>query len=106
MQCTRGVQGSLLILSLLLASGCTDRSTNSRQHLNVFNWSDYIDVELISEFERRTGATVQYDNYSSEAELETKLLAGGGGYDCIFPSDHSMAPLMGKGVLAELDKSL
>jgi spermidine/putrescine-binding protein len=49
---------------------------------------------------------VQYDNYSSESELETKLLAGGGGYDVIFPSDRSMAPLIQKGLLADLDKSL
>lgn len=75
------------------------------QRLNVFNWSDYIDPELIPEFERRTGAKVQYDNFSSESELEAKLLAGGGGYDVIFPSDRSMAPLVSKGMLDDLDKS-
>jgi spermidine/putrescine transport system substrate-binding protein len=35
------------------------------QTLMVFNWSEYIDPELVTEFERRTGAKVQYDNYSS-----------------------------------------
>src|SRR5206468_123206 len=75
------------------------------QTLNVFNWSDYIDPELIPEFEQRTGAKVQYDNYSSESELETKLLAGGGGYDVIFPSDRSLAPLIAKELLASIDKS-
>lgn len=96
----------------LLALGCAKPSASSSpeqpfagQTLNVFNWSDYIDPELIPEFERRTGAKVQYDNYSSESELETKLLAGGGQYDVIFPSDRSMAPLVKKGLLAELDKS-
>jgi spermidine/putrescine-binding protein len=76
------------------------------QTLNVFNWSDYIDQSLIYQFEQRTGAKIQYDNYSSDAELETKLLTGDTDYDVVFPSDRSMTPLIGKGKLAELDKSL
>ena len=72
----------------------------------MFNWSDYIDPDLVREFEKRTGARVQYDNYSTDAELETKLLTGGGGYDVIFPSDRSMAPLVKKGRLAAIDKAL
>jgi spermidine/putrescine-binding protein len=107
----------LLTIATLCWAGCGDRpakpsgrvSSNfpyAGQNLNVFNWSDYIDPELIPEFQSRTGATVQYDNYSSESELETKLLAGGAGYDVIFPSDHSMAPLVAKQLLANIDKAL
>ena len=51
-------------------------------------------------------ARVQYDNYSTDAELETKLLTGGGGYDVIFPSDRSMPPLTKKDQLAAIDKRL
>ncbi|HVC92076.1 MAG TPA: spermidine/putrescine ABC transporter substrate-binding protein, partial [Pirellulales bacterium] len=76
------------------------------QTLNVFNWSDYIDPELIAEFEARTGAHVQYDTYSSDSELETKVLAGGGGYDVIFPSDRSIPMMLNKKLLARLDKAL
>jgi spermidine/putrescine-binding protein len=105
-----------MLAAALLLSGCADRSTKptgsvkstlpyAGQKLNVFNWSDYIEPELIAEFEQRTGARVQYDNYSSESELEAKLLTGGGGYDVIFPSDRSMAPLVAKDLLAELDRS-
>lgn len=75
------------------------------QTLRVFNWSDYIDPALIDEFERRTGAHVQYDNYSTESELETKLLTGGVGYDVVFPSDHGMILLTRKDMLLPLDKS-
>ncbi|MEX2026113.1 MAG: spermidine/putrescine ABC transporter substrate-binding protein, partial [Pirellulaceae bacterium] len=75
------------------------------QRLNVFNWSDYLDPKLIPEFEKRTGARVQYDNFSSESELDTKLLTGGGGYDVVFPSDHSMVVMVEKDLLADLDKS-
>jgi spermidine/putrescine-binding protein len=103
---------ALLIAALLTTPGCSPQGNAdpslpfAGQRLYVFNWSDYLDPELIEEFERRTGARVQYDNYSSESELDTKLLTGGGGYDVVFPSDHSMVVLVEKDLLAELDKSL
>jgi spermidine/putrescine-binding protein len=73
------------------------------QRLYVFNWSDYLDPALIDEFEQRTGATVVYNKYSSEAELEAKLVAGGAGYDVVVPSDRSLTPLIAKGLLQPLD---
>ncbi len=76
------------------------------QVLHVFNWSDYIDPALIQEFESRTGARVQYDTYSSDAELETKMVTGASGYDVVFPSDRSMPMLISKGLLMKLDKEL
>jgi spermidine/putrescine transport system substrate-binding protein len=103
----------LSILASVSFTGCSPPSAGlaagkpyAGQTLNVFNWSDYIDPELLAEFERRTGARVQYDTYSSDAELETKLLSGGGGYDVIFPSDRSLPMLIKKDLLAKLDKSL
>ena len=101
----------VLLAACLLAAGCSPDRVESNlpfagERLYVFNWSDYLDPELIPEFERRTGARVQYDNFASESELDTKLLTGGGGYDVVFPSDHSMVVLVEKDLLAELDKSL
>ncbi len=78
----------------------------SGQRLLVFNWSDYIDPELIDQFEGETGARLVYDNYSSDAELETRLLTGGGAYDLVVPSDRSMPALLGKGALQPIDRSL
>src|SRR5262245_34097807 len=81
----RTARALLILLLTFLSVGCGDRAANpasrsssklpfAGQKLNVFNWSDYIDSDLIPEFQQRTGATVQYVNYSSESELETKLL--------------------------------
>lgn len=104
---TRTMLG-LAILLLTFASGCKqDSDPNlpySGQTLQVYNWSDYIDKDLISEFEKRTGAKVNYTNYSSDSDLEGKLLTGGGPYDVVFPSDRSMTLLVKKNLLAELDR--
>jgi spermidine/putrescine-binding protein len=73
--------------------------------LKVFNWSDYIRDDLIAEFERQTGCTVVYDNYSSDSELETRLATGAGSYDVVFPSDRALTALMAKGLLQPIDRS-
>ena len=100
-----------MLALLVLLAGCSGPRQPSagdrkfeRQTLNVFNWSDYIDPALIEEFEKRTGARVQYDTYASDAELEAKLLTGNSGYDVIFPSDRSLPLLIKKQLIAKLDR--
>ncbi len=94
-----------------LALGCDGRSAAWRpglsgggKRLNVFNWSDYIHEEAIAQFEQQTGATVVYDNYASDSELETRLATGAGNYDVVFPSDRAMVALLAKNLLLPLDR--
>ena len=53
--------------------------------VNVYNWSDYIDSSILDDFTKETGIKVVYDTYDSNEILETKLLAGGSGYDIVVP---------------------
>jgi len=90
--------------------GCSGQASSGKpfagQRLLIFNWSDYIDPALIETFEDQTGARIVYDNYSSDAELETRLITGGGDYDLVVPSDRSMPALLSKNLLQPIDKSL
>ena len=88
-----------------LAAGCTRRDGTDRV-LKVFNWSDYIDPEMIAEFEKAVSCRVVYDNFASDSELEARLATGGGAYDVVFPSDRAMHSLKAKGLLQPLDKGL
>jgi len=56
------------------------------EEVRVYNWSDYIDEELLTKFESETGIDLIYDVFDSNEVLETKLLAGGSGYDVVVPS--------------------
>ena len=74
--------------------------------LNVYNWSDYVAPDTIANFEAATGIKVNYDVYADNETLETKLTAGGSGYDVVFPSARPFAQRQIKaGLYATLDKS-
>jgi putrescine transport system substrate-binding protein len=74
--------------------------------LNVYNWSDYIAEDTIARFEQATGIDVTYDVYADNETLEAKLIAGGSGYDVIFPSARPFAARhIAAGLYLPLDKS-
>ena len=96
------LQGAGALTAGSVLTGCGKKSGRDRV-LKVFNWSAYVADDLIPQFEQQTGCRVVYDNYSSDAELETRLATGGGAYDVVFPSDRAMQALLSKGLLQPLD---
>lgn len=90
---------TLASVGLILAASAQDRT------VNVYNWSDYIDEEALAQFTEETGIRVVYDVYDNNEILETKLLAGGSGYDIVVPSASNMSRLREAGTLMKLDKS-
>ena len=84
-----------------------DRSRAGAQErvVNVYNWSDYIDQSIIDDFTKETGIKVVYDVFDSNEILETKLLAGGTGYDVVVPTGNFLARQIEAGVFQKLDKS-
>ena len=73
--------------------------------LSVYNWEDYIDEQVLRDYEERYGVTIVYDTFASNEDLLTKLQAGAAGYDVIFPSDYMVAQMIELGLLAEIDVS-
>ena len=73
--------------------------------VNVYNWSDYIDPEVLAQFTKETGIKVQYDTFDANETLETKLLAGKSGYDVVVPTAYFLERQIKAGVFQKLDKS-
>jgi putrescine transport system substrate-binding protein len=73
--------------------------------VNVYNWSDYIDPQVLSDFSKETGIRVQYDTFDANETLETKLLAGRSGYDVVVPTAYFLERQIKAGVFLTLDKS-
>ena len=80
-------------------------ATAQERVVNVYNWSDYIDESILEDFTKETGIKVVYDVFDSNEILETKLLAGGTGYDVVVPTASFMARQIQAGVFQKLDKS-
>jgi len=76
------ISGLLALTALLGAQA----PAAAQSVLNVANWSDYIDQKALEDFTKETGIKVVYDTYDSNEVLETRLLAGGAGYDIVVPS--------------------
>jgi len=76
----------------------------SAQEVRVYNWSDYIDEDLLTKFEEETGLDLVYDVFDSNEVLETKMLAGGSGYDVVVPSGTFLQRQIQAGAFQKLDK--
>lgn len=83
-----------------LAAGAATAET-----VRVYNWSDYIDESLLDKFEEETGIELVYDVFDSNEVLETKMLAGGSGYDVVVPSGTFLQRQIVAGAFQPLDKS-
>ena len=74
--------------------------------LNIYNWSDYVDPQTLSDFEKDTRLNVRYDYYDSNEALEAKLLTGKSGYDLVVPSVANVGRQIKAGAYRKIDKSL
>lgn len=92
------IQTLTLTAVLALAS-----ATAFAQEVRVYNWSDYIDEDLLSKFEEETGINLIYDVFDSNEVLETKMLAGGSGYDVVVPSGTFLSRQITAGAFQKLD---
>ena len=112
---------ALATLSTAALSGCTGGSpsgtaetpggesssgnTGTAGVVNVYNWGEYIDEDVITQFEEETGIRVNYQTAESNEALYSLIKMGGADFDVIVPSDYMIARLIEEDMLAELDYS-
>jgi len=89
-------------IALLLAT-TTFASAAYAEEVRVYNWSDYIDEDLLTKFEEETGIDLIYDVFDSNEVLETKMLAGSSGYDVVVPSGTFLQRQITAGAFQPLD---
>ena len=54
--------------------------------LNIYNWGDYTNPELIKKFEQKYDVKVTVTDYDSNDTALAKVRAGGHGFDIVVPS--------------------
>lgn len=90
-----------LSAAALLLAGCGAPT----EKLHIFTWSEYIDPELIAQFEEEHNCRVVIDIFDSNEAMLAKIQAGTTGYDILFPSSYMVEQLGRDGFIVKLDKS-
>lgn len=89
------------VLAGVFISGCGP----SKPVLNVYMWSDYIDMDLVKEFEKENNCRVVIDIFDSNEFMYSKLKAGGTGYDVILPTSYMAKVMFDQNMLSKLNLS-
>ena len=92
----------------MMLLGCSeDRS----RILKVYNWADYIDEELLGEFEEwyleQTGEEVEiiYQTFDINETMLSKIELGHEDYDVVCPSDYIIERMLRSDLLLPIDKN-
>lgn len=99
----------LIVIALLPTfASCTKRENV----LKVLSWEEYIDEELISEFEtyyfEMTGKKVRvdYQTLATNEMMYSKIATKQSDFDVVCPSDYMVEKMYKEGLLVELEKDL
>lgn len=65
---------------------------------------DYIDTDVIKEFEEEFGIKVNYSTYETNEDMYIRLKQGGSSYDVVIPSDYMIERMIREGMLSKLNK--
>ena len=98
-----------LIAAAIMVLGCSE----DRDHiLKVYNWADYIDEDLIDEFEvwyeEQTGEPVEiiYQTFDINETMLSKIELGHEDYDVVCPSDYIIERMLKNDLLLPLERDL
>lgn len=96
-----------LATAILFLAACSE----DREHiLKVYNWADYIDEELLDEFEvwyeEQTGEPVEiiYQTFDINETMLSKIELGHEDYDVVCPSEYIIERMLMNDLLVPLDR--
>ena len=100
-----------LVACLCILASCTAKvNAQDRAHtLKVYNWADYLDLDLIGEFEEwyeeRTGEKVKviYQTFDLNENMLTEIEVGHEDYDVVCPSEYIIERMLRRQLLQKID---
>ena len=97
----------LIILFLAFGKERLNASSTGSNDKDIYfyNWGDYVDPEILSDFEKETGYKIIYETFDSNEAMMAKIEQGKTHYDLAFPSEYTVEMMREKGLLKKLDHS-
>ena len=103
----KGLVSCLLAAAMItqVLTGCekNDSTKYPNGKLYVYNWGEYIDEDVISQFEEEYGINVIYDMFETNEIMYAKLAQDNSAYDVVCPSDYMIQKLIENDMLKELN---
>lgn len=95
---------SVLAISTISLTGCGKSTGNyANGELNVYNWGEYIDDEVIKDFEETYQIKVNYSTFNDNEMMYSKVSSGTTNYDVACPSDYMIQKMISEDLLAKLN---
>ncbi len=69
----------------------------------VYNWGEYIDPDVLVQFEEESGIKVVYEEFETNEIMYPKVEAGAATYDLICPSDYMIAKMLENDLLQPIN---
>ena len=99
---------ALLLLLSVFVAGCdcfADDEEGGTDTLYIYSWGDYLDEDVIAQFEEETGITVVLDEFDTNESMYPRVKEGATSYDLICPSDYMIQKMEQNDLLQPLDWS-
>ncbi len=102
---------AIVVAALVFSSFALNAKDDDREHtLKIYNWSDYIDEDLLDEFEEwyeeQTGEPVHivYQLFDINEVMLAKIERGHADYDLVCPSDYIIERMINMDLVLPIDK--
>ena len=102
---------SAFFIALVATFAMTAAAQSDRSNmLKVYNWADYLDLDLIEEFEQwyeeQTGEPVKvmYETFDINENMLTEIEIGHEDYDVVCPSEYIIERMLRKNLLQPINK--
>lgn len=74
------------LFSVVITATMLGIAPAAADELKLYSWSDYFGAAPLKAYSAETGTEIVYDIFDSNEIVETKMLAGGSGYDVVTPN--------------------
>ena len=100
------IVATAILLSVGFFCGCKETKDQHPKVVSVMIYDEYIDPEMITDFQMKTGYKLQLELYEAQEEMISKLQAtSSSNYDVIIASDVVIQQMIQLGLIAPIDTS-
>jgi spermidine/putrescine transport system substrate-binding protein len=92
--------------ALMASNALSPTGAAAQEVLNIYNWGNYTNPEVIARFEAETGIRVTLTDYDSNDTALARIRQGGHGFDIVVPSNNIVPVWIEEGLLMPLDPSI